>query len=189
MTATREETASPSVTSIEEARDRRRLDDQIRAHHGFLSSLARKLCRTSFDAEDLLQDVVMKTVAAHHRIPPDANLAAWMARTMHNLFIDRVRERAVRTSEALDERTHAAPAAETRAWWEELRAADVRAVLPRLSDELRVAFELFAFDGLTYKEIAARQGVPVATVGTRVLRARRQLRVLLGGPVREGDDE
>ena len=44
---------------------------------------------------------------------------------------------------------------------------------------------LFAFDGLSYDEIARRQGISKNTVGTRVLRARRRLRALFGG----GGDE
>lgn len=172
---------SPSVDH-NELRDRRRLAALTREHHGFLTSLARKLCRGNFDPEDLVQDVLLKTVAHFDALPADVNHAAWMARVMKNLFIDRVRSRA---SAPVQVELTAAPLptapVEDAAWWDALTAEDIRSAATQLPPELRDAFERFAFDGQSYKQIAAALGVPVATVGTRVLRARRQLRGLLGG--------
>lgn len=187
--AAREGASGEPVTSLAEVRDRRRLDELTRAHQATLLAVARKLCRSSFDPDDLVQDVLLKTVAHFDRLPADVNHVAWMTRVMHNLFIDQVRRRSARPDQPIDEAQVAAPLPEGRAWWEALDADDIRAALPRLPDELRSTFELFAFDGLSYKDIAARLGVPVATVGTRVLRARRRLRVALGGPAREGDED
>ena len=86
----REQVADARVTSIDEARDRRRLTDLTREHREFLLGLARKLCRSTFDADDLVQDVLLKTVAHYDRIPPDANHAAWMARVMREARYDDV---------------------------------------------------------------------------------------------------
>ncbi len=183
--APQEETDRASVTSLDAARDRRRLEELARAHRAFLTGLARKLCRSGFDADDLVQDVLLKAVAHHDRLPPDVNHAAWMARVMHNLFIDRVRKREVPTTE-LDDRMPVTAPPDDRAWWESLSTEDVRAALPGLPAELRLAFERFAFDGRSYQEIADELGVPIATVGTRVLRARRRLRATLGGG--QGDE-
>lgn len=155
-------------------------------HRDFLRGLARKLCRSHFDPEDLVQDVLLKTVASFDRLPPDVNHAAWMARVMRNLFIDRVRARSSAPSPVdVDDMPLSAPPPEECAWWEELSSSDIRTAAAQLPDELRIAFEAFAFRGLSYKAIAAELGVPVATVGTRVLRARRRLRALLGGAADE----
>lgn len=177
------------VVSLADARDRRRLDELTRAHHATLVAVARKLCRSSFDPDDLVQDVLLKTVAHFDRLPAGTNHVAWMTRVMHNLFIDQVRRSATRAAAPIDENAMSAPLPEERAWWEALGADDIRAALPELPEELRAAFELFAFEGLSYKDISERLGIPVATVGTRVLRARRRLRIVLGGPEREGDAE
>ncbi len=151
-------------------------------HQDFLRGLARKLCRSNFDPEDLVQDVLLKTVASFERLPPDVNHAAWMARVMRNLFIDRVRARASAPSPVdVDDVPLSSPVPEERAWWEELSSGDIAAAAAQLPGELREAFERFAFQRQSYKEIALALGVPVATVGTRVLRARRRLRALLGG--------
>jgi RNA polymerase sigma-70 factor, ECF subfamily len=155
-------------------------------HHEFLRGLARKLCRGHFDPDDLVQDVLLKTVASFERLPPDVNHAAWMARVMKNLFIDRVRARASAPSPVdVEDVPLSAPPPEERTWWQELSAGDVRTAAQELPAELREAFERYAFQRQSYKEIAAALGVPVATVGTRVLRARRRLRALLGGAADE----
>jgi RNA polymerase sigma-70 factor, ECF subfamily len=177
----REEAASRSVDRQDEA-TQRRLDELMQEHQTFLLGLARKLCRGNFDADDLVQDVMLKAVAHFDRLPADVNHAAWMARVMRNLFVDRVRARASSPSPVdLDDVPLSAPVPDERAWWEELSASEIAEAVAQLPDELRIAFERFAFERQSYKEISAALGVPVATVGTRVLRARRRLRTLLGG--------
>ena len=169
-----------AVEPIDELRARRRLADLSREHQPFLVGLARKLCRGHFDHEDLVQDVLLKAVAHFDRLPPDVNHAAWMARVMRNLFIDRLRaSRAVPAPTELDPAAVAACDPEQVEWWETLTADEIRAAIPRLPTELQAAFERFAFDRQSYKQIAEALGVPIATVGTRVLRARRQLKTIL----------
>jgi RNA polymerase sigma-70 factor, ECF subfamily len=176
------EQAGGSSVDPGDASSQKRLRALTHEHQDFLRGLARKLCRSHFDPEDLVQDVLLKTVAHFDRLPPDVNHAAWMARVMRNLFVDRVRSRAsAPTPVDVDDVPLSAPAPDERAWWEELSSADIRAAAEQLPAELRDAFERFAFQRQSYKEIAAGLGVPVATVGTRVLRARRRLRALLGG--------
>ncbi len=151
-------------------------------HQEFLLTLARRLCRGAFDAEDLVQDVLLKAVSLQPRLPAEANHVAWMARVMRNLFIDRVRARASSPT-FLDLEGAQVPAQDDgeTPWWEELTYDDIRNAAARLPHDLRVVFELFAFEHLSYKQIATELAMPIATVGTRVLRARRRLRTMLGG--------
>ncbi len=180
------EQAPPASVDPDDGSARRRLDELMLEHQDFLRGLARKLCRGNFDPDDLVQDVLLKTVAHYDRLPPGTNHAAWMARVMRNLFVDRVRSRgSAPTAVELESVPLPMPAAEQRVWWEELSSAQIQEAVAKLPDELRQAFERFAFQQQSYKEISAALGVPVATVGTRVLRARRRLRSLLGG----GGDE
>lgn len=182
----REEPGIDSVEPIDDLAARRRLAALTREHHAFLLGLARKLCRSHFDPDDLVQDVLLKTVAHFDRLPPEVNHAAWMARVMRNLFIDRLRSRGqAQPPVELDDVVLVAPDPDQRQWWEQVTTDDIRAALPQLSPELRVAFERFAFERQSYKEIADALHLPMATVGTRVLRARRKLRAILGGP--DGD--
>lgn len=174
----REDAPTSSVTSIDAARRRRELDELTRTHGPYLRGLAHRLCRAQLDPDDLVQDVLEKVLLAP--MPDGANARAWLARVTHNLFIDKLRRKHARredlTSDELDAATLATP---DPPWWENLTEDAVRAQLPRLSDEQRVTFELFAFAGKSYDEIAAELQIAKATVGTRILRARLRLRELL----------
>jgi len=162
---------------------RRRLAQVSREQGPFLRDLAGRLCRSQFDPDDLVQDVLMSAALQLAKLPPDTNLIAWLTRVMKNRFIDRCRRKQASVVSTptlpIDEDRIADPDRDVEEWWEELDADDIRARLGELSTELREAFELFAFRSLSYQEIAARLGIPKATVGTRILRARQRLRSLL----------
>lgn len=175
--ASREDLGSASVESLNDARRRKTLEDLTREHRAYLESLARKLCRSQLDPDDLVQDLFEKTLRASAPIPAGANERAWLSRVLHNLFIDKLRRRAARREDPLDAPVE--PPHDERAWWQTLTADEVRATLARLPEEQRMTFELFAFDGRSYDEIAATLGIAKATVGTRILRARQRLRDIL----------
>lgn len=167
-----------SVRSFEDAWRRQKADDLFRAHGEFLRRLAARLCRSAFDPDDLVQDVLERTVSNVHTLLPEHDHRAWMARVMRNLFIDRLRRRSAAPAESALEEETPAPPPPPREWWEGLDADDIRARTAELPEELRGAFELFMFEGCSYADIAARLGVPKMTVGTRILRARRRLKQL-----------
>ena len=151
----------------------------------FLVAMATRLCRSACDPNDLVQDVLERAIKNAATIPAD-DPRPWLIRVMRNLFIDRLRRQARQPRhDAIDDHPVAEPTPAARTWWQELEPADIRARLAQLSDELRTTFELFAFDGLSYDQIAARQGISKNTVGTRVLRARRRLRALFAEDAHE----
>jgi RNA polymerase sigma-70 factor, ECF subfamily len=172
---------SAGVNSIDDAR-RGRLEALSRDHRAYLGDLARRLCRSHFDPDDLVQDVMETAIKEIDRLPEDANLRAWLTRVMKNRFIDRTRRRktAPQTT-SIDDVMVAASAPAAADWWETLDAEDIRKRLDALPDELRVTFELFAFERASYEAISAQLGVPKGTIGTRILRARRRLKQLFTG--------
>ncbi|HEY4238952.1 MAG TPA: RNA polymerase sigma factor [Kofleriaceae bacterium] len=144
------------------------------AHGAYLHALARKLCRSQFDPEDLVQDVFEKTLRSP--IPDGANARAWLTRVLHNVFVDKLRRRAARHEDLVERLPEAPPREGEKAWWEALTEEHIRAELQTVPEELRKTFELFAFEDRTYDEIAAALGIAKATVGTRILRVRQRLR-------------
>jgi RNA polymerase sigma-70 factor (ECF subfamily) len=173
----REDPGGASVTSITDASPHPTLERLTHDHHDFLLALARKLCRSHFEPSDLVQDVLLRTVASFERLPPGVNHRAWMTQVMKNLFTDQLRRR--KTRAAFDPASLPAEVADDAPWWHALDAEAVRGAVAELPDELRETFERFAFRGESYQDIAAAQRIPKATVGTRILRARRRLKVLL----------
>jgi RNA polymerase sigma-70 factor, ECF subfamily len=143
-----------------------------------LTQMARRLCRSNIDPDDLVQDVLEKTLRSP--VPEGANVRAWLSRVMRNLFIDKLRRDRSRREDLTAEPTAASPTDEPPAWWELLSEEEVRAVLARVPADQRITFELFAFEGKSYDEIAATLDIAKATVGTRILRTRQRLRSLLG---------
>lgn len=173
----RESEAGSPVSSLEEERRRRQVE-RLNSHHGpYLRSLARKLCRTQHDPDDLVQDVLEKLLRTP--IPSEANERAWLSRVTYNLFIDRVRRAQARREELTgDPVVPAAEPPDEPRWWERLTQEQIVSAMERLPADQRTTFELFAFQGKSYDEIAASQGIAKATVGTRILRARQRLRAL-----------
>lgn len=114
---------------------------------------------------------------ASQPIPDGVNERAWLSRVLHNQFIDKLRRRAARREDPLDEPIELPP--EERAWWHSLTTDEIRQTMVQLPEDQRVTFELFAFEGRSYDAIAAELGIAKATVGTRILRARQKLRDLL----------
>ena len=167
--------AQAEVTSLDEVRKRKRIEELTREHGDYLRALARKLCRSQLEPDDLVQDLFERVLRTE--MPAGANERAWISRIMHNLFIDKLRRRAARPEQPV-EADLPAPANDERTWWEMLTEKDVRAKLAQLPEDQRVTFELFAFQNQSYDEIAAKLKIAKNTVGTRILRARTRLREL-----------
>src|SRR5436190_578118 len=85
--------AGLGVDPLDDARRRRRLEALSRDHREYLLDLARRLCRSHFDPDDLVQDVMETAIKEIHHLPEDANVRAWLTRVMKNRFIDRTRRR------------------------------------------------------------------------------------------------
>jgi RNA polymerase sigma-70 factor (ECF subfamily) len=144
--------------------------------------MARQLAPRGMDPEDLLHDAVERALRNLDRFAVGTNLRAWMRTIMTRLVIDQVRGRRRHPTTALDEwglvaePLEDAPEEEP---WAGLTTSDVRAAADELPETMRATFELFAFEGLPYEEIARRLGIPARTVGSRLHRTRERLRALL----------
>lgn len=141
----------------------------------WLQQLALRLTRSPSDAQDLVQDTVERALRSRASFDPRTSLQAWLTVILNNLFLDRCRRRHLQPQslDGVDVPTLARDDAEPP--WAHLDEADVSAAAQKLPAEFRAVFELHR-EGLGYQAIAERLGVPRATVGTRLLRARRQLR-------------
>lgn len=157
-----------------------RLAATLRDAEPCLTKLANRLCATSADARDLVQDTFERAV--RQGVPSDVrNPRAWLCRTMHNLFIDRCRVAArVPAQEPLLEVHTARPAVEDEEpAWNRATVDDIRAALPEIDLVYREVYEMHTFQRRSYEDIAKRLGIEPVTVGTRLTRARKQLREVL----------
>jgi RNA polymerase sigma-70 factor (ECF subfamily) len=151
----------------------------IREHCELVRNLARGLARGRGDHEDLAQDAIERWLRALPHLPPATNHKAWLTTVLRHLFVDRLRRRHTRGELSTDCARLPDADREVLPWWLELGVVDVDRELAKLPSGQRATFRLFAFEGKSYDEIARQQGISKSTVGTRILRARLQLKQLL----------
>jgi RNA polymerase sigma-70 factor (ECF subfamily) len=155
-----------------------------RHHHALAPSIA--ACRAELlararavmaasDAEDLVQDTLARALSHSESFEPGSKLGSWLRRIMSNLIIDSWRRKQPLSCDVDD---HPAPEPESPSAWRELTDDDLRAAVEALPPSFREVWDLYR-EGASYAVIGERLGIPRPTVGTRLLRARVQLRKLL----------
>ena len=145
--------------------------------------LARRMCASEADAADVVHDSLESALQAGDRLHAVENLQAWLVTILHRRMIDLFRKRErEQLGDPPDEPelTQDAPVADAPLWTR-IDVEQLRAAVERLEPEFREVFTLHAFERRSYKDIATALAIPQNTVGTRLLRARRKLRVLLLG--------
>jgi len=153
-------------------------EEVARTYGRFLYTVAYRLTGNDTDAQDLVQDVLLRVRRGLETYRP-GSLEGWLSRITTNAFLDDIRRRRRRPLDALpDDPDRAVPPAigadETSA--AESISDEVQAALTRLPDEYRAAVVLCDVVGLSYEEIGEALGIPVGTVRSRIHRGRRQLR-------------
>jgi RNA polymerase sigma-70 factor (ECF subfamily) len=156
-------------------------------HAGMLFALALRIVRDRAEAEDVLHDsFVLVGERARQYVPERGAVGAWLVTLVRNLSIDRTRRRERRGSIARDVLAHdpearaaaTAPDPETAVAGARERER-VRRALAKLPDAQRSTLEIAFYEGLTYAEIAEREGVPLGTIKSRAARALAALREAL----------
>lgn len=145
---------------------------------------AYRLLGNEQDALDVVQEAMLKAFAALADFDGRSGFRTWLLRIVTNTALDWGRRRKRRPSGLGGEggfachepSTHDDPA--RRLHQHDLRVALERA-LDRLSPTIRTTFVLYAELGLTYREIAETQNVPVGTVMSRIHAAREKLQAAL----------
>ena len=153
-----------------------------RAHEPSLRAVALRLCRSQSDAHDLVQDCLERGLRGWQKLPPGSNVRAWLLSILRNRFIDSCRRgsRDKADDDEVDAENLPGPTApDPEPEWAKITSQQLREAVEKLSEDFRVVYQLHALEGRSYVEIAERLRIPKATVGTRLIRARRKLRDLL----------
>ncbi len=145
-----------------------------------LRAFARFLVRDAGEADDLVQDGVVRALGALHQFVPGTNLKAWLFTILRNHFYEQIRRRK-RERRAM-EAGYAAEAAHPPPQVSRTEMADLGRLLWRLPPLLREALVLVGAQELSHEQAAAICGVPVGTMKARVSRARSHLARLAGDP-------
>jgi RNA polymerase sigma-70 factor (ECF subfamily) len=153
---------------------------------GYLEPLfatAMRLTRNRADAEDLVQDTVVRALRFRDRFEAGTNLRAWLYTILHNTWRNRIRDTAREATDVDSERIEELASREGPADVETpermlLRSTmdvDLKEALDELPDAFRQAVWLRDVEEFSYAEIAKMLDVPIGTVMSRISRGRRQL--------------
>ncbi|MDO8901712.1 MAG: sigma-70 family RNA polymerase sigma factor [Phenylobacterium sp.] len=142
-----------------------------------LRAFAWSLSHNGADADDLVQDTLIKAWSNRDRFEPGTNLRAWLFTILRNTYYSQLtrRRREVRDEDGDYAKLLRSPP--TQDW--SLAMQDLQAALAQLPLEHREALILVGAAGLSYEETAEICGCAVGTIKSRVNRARIKLQRLL----------
>ena len=139
-----------------------------------LRRYARAVTRDSDIADDIVQDTLVRALRSEHLFQGD-KIHSWLLTILINLNRNRVRSLARRprisSIKENDASDFAGPEAGRR----------VERALSTLTEVQRSALFLVVLEGLSYREVAKLQGVPMGKVMSRLARARAQIKTYLDG--------
>ena len=156
-------------------------EEVARDHGRFLYTVAYRLTGNHEDAQDLVQEVLLRVHRGLATYQP-GSLEGWLSRITTNAFLDEVRRRKRRPLEVvpeLPERHLGVDADPDETIAQSRLPEDVQAALLALPIDFRAAVVLCDVVGLDYAEIAVALEIPPGTVRSRIHRARLELRELL----------
>jgi len=187
---------------------RREFERVVLPHLDLMYGVAYRLTRNQSDAEDLVQDAMVRAYRFWHTFARDSNCKAWLLKILTNTFLNAyhkakrereivgqaVHEQRVTDGVLIQERSLAQRDPED-ALVDRMLSDDVARALAEIPPNFRVAVVLCDIEGLSYKEIAEVMECPIGTVMSRLYRGRRLLQgrlyecAVARGIIRRRDDD
>lgn len=154
--------------------DLQALEGVYRAYEGTVYTVARRICRTSEDAEDVLQETfleVCRSIRGFRGTEP-GSLTAWIKRVAASKALMRVRRAKYRDADELVEDDGVAGRPDPDVPLQ----MDLEAALARLPDRSRTVVWLHDVEGYTHEDIAELMGMTVSFSKSQLARAHARLR-------------
>jgi len=182
------ETVQVTKTAVASSDRRQEFEDVALVHLDSLYNGALRMTRNPEDAEDLVQDTVLKAYRFFDKFERGTNIRAWLFTILTNTYINMYRKKTRQPVmvEFQEERIGAEESAarslvglsapEQADAMLELVDDDVKSAIDSLPDEFRLVVLLADLEDFSYKEIAEIVGCPLGTVMSRLYRGRRLLR-------------
>jgi RNA polymerase sigma-70 factor (ECF subfamily) len=154
------------------------LERIYRAYEGTVYNLARRICRTAEDAEDVLQETffeVCRSIAGFRGSGP-GNLTAWIKRVASSKALMKIRREKYRETDELFEDGDAVARRDP----DVALTMDLEQALGRLPDKSRAVVWMHDVEGYTHEDIAEMMGMTVSFSKSQLARAHARLRTWLG---------
>jgi RNA polymerase sigma-70 factor (ECF subfamily) len=151
--------------------------DQVVAMIPALRAFAWSVSRNGSDADDLVQDTLIKAWTHRDKFEPGTNLRAWLFTILRNTYYTAIVRRRREVRDEDDQHAQSLTSAPTQEWGLAMRS--LQAALRKLPHEHREALILVGAAGLSYEEAAEICGCALGTIKSRVNRARTRLMRLM----------
>ncbi len=172
---------------------------EVMPHVNALYGMAFKLTGNSCEAEDLVQDALLKAYRFFDKFEEGTNCKAWLFKILTNTFINKHRKK-IRQAEVLsgstEETMDRAVCQEDagygvnpeKAFFRKVLMERINETLDKIPVDFRMVVILADLEDFSYREIADILDCPIGTVMSRLYRGRRQLQARLADFVCEGAD-
>jgi len=147
-----------------------------------LKPFALRLTRDMEDANDLLQETMLKAFSNREKYTDGTNLKAWMYTIMKNTFITNY-QRMVRKNTFIDSTDNlhyinSSTSVIENSAYGKFAMKDITKAIENLDDAYKIPFTMH-FRGFKYHEIAEKLNIPIGTVKNRIHIARKELKYKL----------
>lgn len=158
---------------------RQEMTEFYQEHHRRLYNISLRILRDSGEAEEVMQDTILKFVTAPGQFSSPEQVSAWLARTCIRASIDRLRRRERREAfleeYGRDETDHEEPGRPEPGEGPLPSVSQIRAAMERLPEPYRLILDLVLIEGLDYGEIAGLTGKKETTLRSLYSRGRSKL--------------
>ncbi len=173
----------------DEVQKQKDFEDEIIPHLDAMYNFALRLTSDPNDAEDLVQDTIVKAFRFFSSYEKGTNAKAWLFRILKNSYINNYRKKSKQPNQVdYDEvssfyETIRADRTDTSdledRMFRELIDDDISNALEELPEDFRTVVLLCDVEGFTYEEIANMLDVPIGTIRSRLHRGRNLLKAEL----------
>ena len=129
------------------------------------------------DAEDLLQETMVKALRYRNNFAEGTNIKGWLYTIMRNIFINNYKRKKFQNTilDTTDNQFYLnSGSMHSDTVTTVINEQDIRGAIDDLKPEFKVPFNMF-MEGFHYDEIAEELGIPMGTVKSRIFHARRKL--------------
>jgi RNA polymerase sigma-70 factor, ECF subfamily len=179
------------MAKVPDCWDKRKLFEQEALPHlDALYGAALRLAHNPDDAEDLMQDTVLRAYRFFHQFTPGSNCRAWLLAILYNTFRNGYRRSSrEQTAPSVAEFERGVEAQSLRVdpsgnnpeqiYANRRMGHEIEAALDALPEEFRSAIWLVDVEDLNYQEVSELLDIPIGTVKSRVSRGRAMMRNVL----------
>ena len=151
---------------------------EVLSHRDALRYFALSLTNNSDDADDLVQETLLKAFTYKTKFEANTNLKAWLYTIMKNIFINNYRK-IIKVRMVFDgsKELFKLNIPETKKTFDpdaKLNYKEMMLMVNTLDDDFRIPLTMY-FEGFKYKEIADHLSLPIGTIKSRIFLARKQM--------------